>query len=211
MKFKNREEVAYLLLKKLEMYKGKNPLILGIPRGAIPMAAILAESLEGELGAVLVHKIPAPGNEELAIGSVGLSGQIQWLPYRALFGVPESYIRSALKKQLDLLRSRYEKYGLGEVHYENRIVIIVDDGIATGATTLGAIAEVRLHNPQKIIVAAGVASTESARKIRKLADELILLLEPEEFYAVGQFFEDFSQVSDEEVIELLKAKKPNTL
>lgn len=204
MKFKDREEAAGLLLKKLAPYKGKNPLVLGIPRGAIPMAKILADGLEGELGAVLVHKIPSPDNEEFAIASVGLSGEIQRQPYIQSLGISEVYIKAAAQKQLALLKTRYQRYGLSTPNYHNRIVIIVDDGIATGATTLSAIYEVRLQNPDKIIVAAAVASEDSVQKILAVVDELVVLDIPNPFYAVGQFFADFSQVTDEEVIAILK-------
>lgn len=204
MKFSDRIDAARRLLKKLEGYKGKNPLVLGIPRGAIPMAKIIADGLQGELGAVLVHKIPSPDNEEFAIASVGLSGQIQRQPYINSLDIPEAYLKAAAQKQLELLKSRYQRYGLSKPNYENRIVIIVDDGIATGATVLSGIYEVRLQNPEKIIVAAGVASEDSAKKILEVADELVVLSIPTPFYAVGQFFSDFSQVTDDEVISILK-------
>jgi len=204
MIFKDREEAATLLLKKLEKYKGTNPLVLGIPRGAIPMAKIIASGLEGELSAILVHKIPAPFNEEFAIGSIGLSGEIKCLIDIDSEGIPESYLTDAAKKQLNLLKQRQQFYGLKKPNYKDRVVIIVDDGIATGATTLAAIHEVRLHQVKKLIVATPVASKESAKRIKSLVDDFVVLSVPEPFYAVGQFFSDFSQVSDEEVIEILK-------
>lgn len=207
MQFKNREEAASLLAKALKKYKGQNPLVLGIPRGAIPMAKIIADELEGELNAVLVHKIPSPSNEEFAIGSVGLSGHIQKMAYTSSLHIPQFYIENAAKKQIEMLRQRQKQYGLKDPNYENRIVIIVDDGIATGATTLSAIYEVKEHRPKKLIVAAAVASQESAEKIRSVVDEVFILDTPDFFYAVGQFFEDFSQVSDEEVIEIFRQSR----
>ena len=203
MKFKTREEAAKLLVKALAQYKGQNPLVLGIPRGAVPMAKIIAEGLQGEVGVVLVHKIPAPNNEELAVGSVGLSGNIQYSPY-TFDGITEAYIAQAAAKQLQVLKSRQQKYGLKTPDYTNRIVIIVDDGIATGATVLSAISEVKSQTPKKIIIATAVTAQDSARKIRSSADELVALYEPKEFYAVGQFFDNFAQVSDEDVIKILK-------
>lgn len=170
------------------------------------MARIIASGLKGELGAILVHKIPAPNNEELAIGSVGLSGKIQILPYIEKLEIPKSYIESAAKKQLELLKTRQQNYGLHNPNYKDRIVIIIDDGIATGATALGAIYEVHLQKPKKIILAAGVIAKETAKKLRRVVDELVVLYEPEEFSAVGQFFSNFSQVSDEEVVEVLRKK-----
>lgn len=204
MKFSNRDEAANLLLKKLDHYKNTHPLVLGIPRGAVPMAKVIAEGLKAELGAILVHKIPAPYNEEFAIGSIGLSGRIQLMPYAESMGISDAYLKEAAQQQLKILKMRQINYGIKEPNYKDRIVIIVDDGIATGATTLSAIQEVLLHKPQKIIVATAVASEDSAAKIRAAVDEFIALLEPSDFYAVGQFFVNFPQVSDEEVITCLK-------
>lgn len=204
MRFKNRDEASYLLLEKLNEYKGKKPFVLGIPRGALPMAKIIAEGLEGDLSTVLVHKIPAPGNEEFAIGSIGLSGNIHLMPYAHQMNISESFIQNQAAKQLQVLKQRQKQYGLEDPNYKDRIIIIVDDGIATGATVLAAIAEVRSQDPQKVIVASPVAAQDSAEKIREIADEVVILLEPDSFYAVGQFYEDFSQVSDEEVINILK-------
>lgn len=207
MKFKDRAEAANRLLGKLMHFKGLNPLVLGIPRGAVPMASIIAKGLEGELGVVLVHKIPAPSNEEFAIASIGLSGHIQRLPYIHAYEIPEPYVQEEAKRQLKRLKVRQQQYGLKEPDYNNRVVIIVDDGIATGATTLSAVHEVLHHHPKKVVLAAGVASRESAEKLSALVDESVILYEPEDFYAVGQFFSDFAQVTDEEVIRLLAPKK----
>ncbi|MDD4975014.1 MAG: phosphoribosyltransferase family protein [Bacteriovorax sp.] len=203
MYFKDREAAAYQLLEKLEKYRGKNPIVAGIPRGAMPMAKIIADGLGAELDAVLVHKIPHPENEEFAIGCVGISGNIHRLPYVEEFQISESYIQSAAKTQLETLKERQKKYGLGEPKMKDRIVIIVDDGIATGATTIGAISEVRSLGASKIILAAAVSATSAAREIKPLVDEFIVLDIPSGFFGVGQFFLSFPQVSDEEVIAML--------
>jgi predicted phosphoribosyltransferase len=204
MKFKNREEAAKLLLKKLLKYKGQKPLVLGIPRGAMPMARIIAEGLQGELNAVLIHKIPAPNQPELAIGSVGLSGEIYQLPMIEAFEIPDSYVQQAAHQQLEVLKKRQERFHLPPLNCRNRIVIIVDDGIATGATAIGAIHEIRSQKPKKLILAAGVVAASTATEIRGMVDEFIVLDEPEYFYAVSQFFSDFAQVTDDEVVEILK-------
>ena len=203
MIYQNREDAARLLLKKLKEYQGKNPLVLGIPRGAMPMAQILATGLRGELSAIFVHKIPAPEHEEFAVGSVGLSGKINKTESADQIFVSDSYIHAEAQKQLQLLRERYLKYGLKQPNYEDRIVIIIDDGIATGATVIAAIHEVLVHHPKKIIVAAAVSAPDSADQIREMVDELVLLDEPENFHTVGQFFEHFPQVSDDEVMKML--------
>lgn len=208
MIFKNREQAGNLLLDKLAEYKGLNPLILAIPRGAIKMAAIVQEGLQGELGVILVHKIGAPGNPEFAIASIGLSGTIYRQSSIESLGIPESYVLAEGRRQLSTLKARFKSYGLNEEHYQNlftnRIVIIIDDGIATGATVLSAIQEVKTQKPNKIIVAAAVASGDAVEKITPEADELVILHISNEFYAVSQFYQNFSQISDEEVIAILK-------
>jgi putative phosphoribosyl transferase len=210
MIFKSREEAALLLLKELKDYKGLNPLVLAIPRGAIKMAAIIQEGLEGELGVILVHKIGAPGNAEFAIASVGLSGIIYRQSYIDQLSIPDFYVQAEGQRQFAILKERFKNYGLDEKHYKtlytDRIIIIVDDGIATGATVLSAIQEVRTQKPKKIIVAAAVASTEAAEKIQAAAEEVVILHVSEEFYAVSQFYKNFFQISDEEVIRTLKKK-----
>lgn len=203
MAFRDREEAAFQLLKKLTHYKDKNVIVAGIPRGAMPMAKIIADGLGAELGAVLVHKIPHPDNEEFAIGSVGLSGNIHRLPYVEHAGISEAYIQTAARKQLETLKERRRKYGLGELNMKDRVVIIVDDGIATGATTIGAISEVRSVGAAKIVLAAAVSARDAAAQIKPLVDEFIVMDIPPGFFAVAQFFDHFPQVTDEEVIEML--------
>lgn len=203
MVFKDRESAAFQLLEKLNKYRGKNPIVAGIPRGAMPMAKIIADGLGAEVGAVLVHKIPHPDSQEFAIGCVGISGNIHRLPYVKQYQIAESYIQSIAKKQLETLKQRQSMYGLGELKMKDRIVIIVDDGIATGATTICAIAEVRSLGASKIILAAAVSASEAAAQIKPLVDEFIVLDIPRGFFAVGQFFLFFPQITDDEVVEIL--------
>lgn len=200
----SRDNAARLLLQKLVQYKDKNPLVLGIPRGAMPMAKIIAEGLNGELGAVLVHKIPAPYQKELAIGSVGISGKVFRLPMVDVYEISDSYIEREAKKQMEVLQSRKDQFNLPTLNCRDRIVIIVDDGIATGATAIGSIHEVREQKPKKLIFAAGVVAKSTAATIRRLVDEFIVEEEPEGFYSVSQFFSDFTEVTDDDVVELLK-------
>lgn len=203
MMFKDRESAAHQLLLKLEHYRGKNPIVAGIPRGAMPMAKIIADGLGGELGAVLVHKIPHPDYDEFAIGSVGISGNIHLNPYVQYNEIPESYIQDTARKQVEILKKRQSLYGLGNLKMKDRIVIIVDDGIATGATTISAISEVRSLGASKIILAAAVTAPDAAHEIKPLVDEFVVLDTPHGFAAVAQFFYSFPQVSDEEVIAML--------
>lgn len=201
--YQDREQAAELLAESLAGYQGQNPLVLGIPRGAMPMAEIIAEHLGGELGAVLVHKIPAPGNEEFAIASIGLSGRV----YRNLdldsYGISESYLESEAERQLARLRERQRRFRLEAPRCEGRVVIVVDDGIATGATAVAAVKEVRSLKPKRLVLAAAVIASETAERLRGLVDELVVLAEPELFWSVGQFFADFTEVTDEDVEEVL--------
>jgi len=209
MLFTNREEAARLLADKLVNYRGRNPLVLAIPRGAVPMASVIAESLDGEMDVVLVHKLSAPGQPELAIGSVDERGQVYISEHAGSLGVGDEYIAREKKAQMKILSRRRALYT--PVHPPidplGRIVIVVDDGIATGATMVSALRAVRVQKPSRLIAATAVASRESLQMIRGLADEVVCLEVPEIFYAVGQFFLEFPQVSDEEVITFLKQSR----
>jgi putative phosphoribosyl transferase len=204
MQFKDRAEAAHLLLKKLLKFKEKNPIVLGIPRGAVPMASIIAKGLGSELGVVLVHKIPSPFNEEFGIGSVGLSGHIHRVSSMGSDEISESYWQTEAERQRSRLEARQQAYGLKDPNYKDRWVIIVDDGIATGVTTLSAVHEVQVFDPKAIILATPVASRESIEMLESMVYEIIVLDVPEHFYAVGQFYKNFTQVEDEEVIQLLR-------
>jgi predicted phosphoribosyltransferase len=203
MPFKNRQEAARFLAERLAHYKGQDPLVLGIPRGAVPMAKIIADALEGEMDVVLVHKLRAPGQPELAIGSVDETGQLYL--GRHAYGIDEEYIEAEKKVQLELLRRRRLLYTPVHppVDPAGRIAIVVDNGIATGASMIAALRATRAKQPKKLTAAAAVAPYESLLQIRHLADEVVCLEVPEGFYAVGQYFEEFSQVTDEEVTAIL--------
>jgi predicted phosphoribosyltransferase len=203
MSFKNRAEAATLLAKRLSAYKGRNPLVLGVPRGAVPMARIIADFLGGELDVVLVRKLRAPGQPELAIGAVDEAGAVLKGPYFNI--ADEDYILEEIRAQQEILRARREMYTRAQkaVDPAGRIVIIVDDGIATGSSMLAAIRSVRARKPRKVIVAIGVAPDQSLGRMRAEADEVVCLEAPVDFYAVGQFFVDFSEVTDEMVVTAL--------
>ena len=204
MRFSNRDEAAALLAERLVAYKGKNPLILGVPRGAMPMARIVADALGGELDVVLVRKLRAPGQPELAIGAVDEAGTV--LAGRYFHVADEDYLRQEIEIQREVIRARRQMYG-GAAHKAvnpaGRIVVVVDDGIATGSSMLAAIRSVRARGPQKIIVAIGVAPPQSLVQIQAEADEVVCLYAPADLYAVGQFFDDFSEVTDEMVVAAL--------
>jgi predicted phosphoribosyltransferase len=207
MRFENREHAGELLVQRLIRYKNKNPLVLGIPRGAVPMAKIIADGLGGELDVVLVHKLGHPSQPELAIGAIDESGNIFLDDYAP--DIDPDYLEAEKERQLATLRQRRALYTPSRkpVNPSGRIVIVVDDGIATGSTMTAALRMIRARKPKKLIGAVGVASTDAARAMLHECDAMVCLNVPAEFFAVGQFFKDFAQVTDEEVVAVLKESR----
>ena len=211
MPFQNRAEAAALLAEKLAAYQGKNPLVLAIPRGAVPMGKIIAEQLGGELDVVLVRKLRAPYNPEFALGSIDETGWAYVADYAASAGGSEAYLAGEKQYQLETMRRRRAQYT--PVHPpidpKGRSVIVVDDGLATGATMISALHALRAKQPAKLICAVPVAPPDTLDKIASYADEVVCLEAPHYFQAVGQFYRDFPQVEDEEVIEILARSAPH--
>jgi len=205
--FRNREEAAHLLAKTLSPSAGDHPLILGIPRGGVPMAATIAATLHGDLDVVLVHKIGAPMQPELAIGAVDESGAIHISHIADDIGISHPDIEELARKQHHVLKKRRHDYTPDQrpINSAGRIVIIVDDGSATGETMSAALRSIRMNKPSKLIAAMAVAPPETVHDLENLADEVVCLQTPLSFAAVGQFFGDFSPVEDKEVIKLLKS------
>ncbi len=204
--FLDRDDAAYRLADKLNAYRGKHPLILAIPRGAVPMARIIADKLGGELDVVLVRKLRAPGQPELAIGSVDESGWVYLADFAEVYGGSSDYIESEKRVQMETIRQRRVQYTpiRPPVSPSGRIVIVIDDGLATGATMISALHGLRARKPAKLICAVPVASRDALAKVEDLADETVCLDAPDNFQAVGQFYRHFPQVDDEEVIEILR-------
>ena len=210
MRFRSREEAARLLAERLAPHRGQHPLVLGIPRGAVPMAVIIADILDGDVDVVLVRKLRAPDQPELAIGAVDETGKVLKSPYMEL--APQNYISEEVRTQLEILRMRRALYthALEPLDPAGRVVIIVDDGVATGSSMLAAIRSVRARKPRKIVVAIAVAPPEALSAIRREADDVVCLHASRDFYAVGQFFDDFAEVDDEDVVRALNAAKRRT-
>jgi putative phosphoribosyl transferase len=203
--FRDRQDAANKLAHALKAYRDRHPLVLAIPRGAVPMGKIIAQALDGELDVVLVRKLRAPGNPEFAIGSVDETGWTYLSEYAA--NMPEKYLEAEKAAQLSVMRERRASYTpiRAPIDPSGRIVIVVDDGLATGSTMIAALHALRAKNPEKLVCAVPVAPYDTLEKIRPYADEVVCLDTPDPFYAVGQFYQDFPQVEDEEVIETLKA------
>lgn len=207
MMFHDRKQAATMLAEQLEDYKGRHPLILAIPRGAVPMAKIIADKLEGEFDVVLVRKLRAPDYPELAIGSIDESGWTYIADHAASVGADSEYIEAERQQQLATIRQRRAQYTpiRPPIDPAGRIVIVIDDGLATGATMISALHGLRSRKPARLICAIPVSPPETLRKIHSLADQVVCLFSPDNFRAVGQFYVDFPQVEDEEVIKVLQS------
>jgi predicted phosphoribosyltransferase len=208
-RFDSRLDAGRQLARALAAYRGRNPLVLAIPRGAVAMGAELAAALQGELDVVLVRKLRAPGAPEFAVGSVDESGWTYVAEHAAEAGADAGYLAREKAAQLETLRRRRAQYtpARAPVDPRGRIAIVVDDGIATGSSMIAALHAVRAKHPARLVCAVPVAPPETLERIRPYADEVVCLEAPEDFQAVGQFYRDFQQVEDEEVVELLRGAR----
>ncbi len=206
MPFLDRNEAADRLAERLSPYRGQHPLVLAIPRGAVPMAQRIAKSLEGEVDVVLVRKLGAPFNAEYAIGSVDESGWTYVSEHAAAAGATPEYIEAEKLRQMETMRQRRAQYTpiRPPIDPAGRIVIVVDDGLATGATMISALHALKSKAPAKLICAVPVAPPDTIDKVAGYCDEVVCLETPWDFRAVGQFYRSFPQVEDAEVIAILR-------
>lgn len=201
--FRDRHDAAQQLAHRLDHWRGESPLVLAIPRGGVPMGRVIADALEGDLDVALVHKLGAPGNPEFAIGAIDENGEAEVRSGASIDSDPE--LRAEADAQLAQLRARRARYSPVRPPLDpaGRRVIVVDDGAATGATLMAALRLVRAKGPERLAVAIGVAPPETVDRLQEIADEVVCLDAPQLFGAVGQFFERFDQVEDEDVVEML--------
>jgi putative phosphoribosyl transferase len=202
MLFIDRLDAAIQLAIKLEKYKDQDGIILAVPRGGVPIGYYLARYLNFNLDLLMTKKLGHPFNEEFAIGAVGLEDVI----VEETEGISPEYIEREAANIQHQLEERYKKFR-GEkepLKIEGKIVIVVDDGVATGRTIFATLKMLRSKHPQKLVIAVPVAPKQAVERISREVDEFICLYTPTPFFGVGRFYKDFAQTTDEEVIELLK-------
>lgn len=206
-RFENRRQAGKLLANKLSHLKGlPNSLILALPRGGVPVAFEVARALEAPLDVLIVRKLGVPGHEELAMGAIA-SGGVKVLNQDIIsdLNVSDYDVAQVVRKEKQEIDRRERMYRLGRnaLNTEDKWVILVDDGLATGATMLAAVRTLRQSNPKKISVAVPVAPPETCAQLSEEADEVVCLYKPEPFGGVGYWYRDFTQTTDDEVRELL--------
>jgi len=215
MRFHDRKKAGQLLALQLARYKdGRDVLVLALPRGGVPVAHEIASVLHCPLDVLVVRKLGVPGHEEMAMGAIATGGIRLINPdiVSALGITPQAVEAVERKEEAELVRrERTYRGNLGLLDPSEKIIILVDDGIATGATMQAAIASLKQRHVRKIIVASPVAPHSVVLSLRRVADDVVTVLTPEDFGGVGRWYEDFSQTSDEEVQQLLEADHESSL
>lgn len=204
--FYDRHEAGMLLAKKMQDLKGKKSLFLAIPRGGVAVAHPLARALDGQLDLIIPRKIPSPLNREVAIGAVTINGEVLLDQERIRrLGISHRYLEQEIDRQQQEIKRRLEKYrGCRPFpQLKDRIVVVVDDGVATGFTTRAALGAVQKEKPRQLILAVPVGPPQTISILCSQVDRLEVLATPEPFLAVAQFYKHFGQCNDTEVISLL--------
>lgn len=212
MIFKDRQEAGEKLAEKLIKYADEKPVIIALPRGGVVLGYEVAKKLNAPLDIIVARKIGAPFNPELGIGAIAPNG-IRILNVEAIqhFGISEIEIEKIIKKETEEMERRIKLYRKDRpaLDLHKKTVIVIDDGLATGVSTRAALLAIKTMSPKKTILAVPVSPPHTADKFRKKVDEFICLGEPQDFYAVGAYYDNFEQTSDEEVINLIQKAKEN--
>lgn len=204
--FVDREDAGRHLAKALAHFKGSDPLVLAIPRGGVPIGAIVAAELGGQLDVVLVHKLRALHSPETAVGAIDERGEVTLSSYADVLDLDAGMLEEEKRHQLEILRRRRIDYAQirSRIDRANRPVIVVDDGLATGLTMIAALKHARRDQPSRLVAAVPVAAQDSIAQVRPYLDEFVCLHAARRFHSVGQFYQAFHPVSDAEVLRLLK-------
>ena len=209
MKFRDRIEAGNLLAERLAENRFAPIIVLGIPRGGVILGDIVAKKLDADFDIVIPRKLGAPENEELAMGAVMEDGTVYINTYIVnALRIPENYIESERLRQVAEIRRRstaYRKHGLS-YNIRGKNTIIVDDGIATGATVIASARWARKHNPSTLTIAVPVAPFQSVEVLEQESDSIIVLHMPHDFGSVGQFYEEFGPVSDDQVTQIMRSR-----
>jgi putative phosphoribosyl transferase len=208
MRFKNRSEAGKRLAAALLRYRDEKPVVMALPRGGVPVAAEVARAFGAPLGVILVRKIGAPSQPELALGAVVDGANPVVVRNDELIAKtgtsPERFDAICTRELAEIERRRGVFLGKrGPLDVSGRVIIVVDDGVATGATMRVALQAMRMHNPRKLVAAVPVAATDAIGEMRELADDAVWLADLEGFGAVGMFYDDFRQLEDKDVIDIL--------
>jgi predicted phosphoribosyltransferase len=211
--FRDREDAGRQLAEKLKERKLHDPLVLAIPRGGVVTGAVLARELGADLDVVLSRKLRAPGQPELAVGAVSEDGQV-YLNHHAqeFLDLIDEYLAEERHYQLAEIARRKKLFRSirPQAPLKGRSVIVTDDGIATGSTMIAALQALKTQKPREVIVAVPVASPDRLEEVRRWCDDVVCLLTPNDFWAIGQLYRNFTQLDDNEVIQLLRELAPSS-
>jgi putative phosphoribosyl transferase len=210
--FSDRREAGQSLAEDLRWLEQEDPVVLAIPRGGVEVGLAVARVLGAPLDVVIPRKVGAPGNPELGLGAVAEDVEVLDQRLIELLGVSDEYLRAEIERQHEEIRRRSEAYRAGRppVVVRGRTAIVVDDGVATGGTAAAALRSVRKRGASRVVLAVPVAPPDAVKRLREEADEVRALATPEPFFAVGQWYAHFPQVSDQKVIELLTEANPGS-
>lgn len=203
--FADRRDAGDHLAAALESLRGEDVVVLGIPRGGVEVAAAVAQALNALLDVVIPRKVGAPGNPELGLGAVAEDVEVLDQHLIKVLNVSEDYLRQEIAAQREEIARRSALYRSGRppVDLTDKVAVVVDDGVATGGTAAAALRWARAKGAKRVVLAVPVAPGDAVRRLEAEADRVVALATPEPFYAVGQWYGSFPQVSDEQVIELL--------
>lgn len=210
--FRDRRDAGAKLAESLEKYRADHPIILGMPRGGVVVAYEIAKKLDAQLDVIVARKLGAPSQPEFAIGAIAPGDIVVFNE-----GIPGYYVSNSLEIKKIISEEKLEmqrrinlyRRGRNKLDVKNKVVIIVDDGVATGQSAIAAIRSIRKMQPQKIIFAAAVGALDAIKVLEQEADEVICLAMPADFMAVGLWYENFDQTTDDEVIALIQSIEKN--